>query len=91
MIEFERTFLDSSFFIYHIEDDPRFAPATAQYALNALAKHKTLLTSVISVMEFSSKPYAINRYDLIERFRGFLHEFRIVAYEIDWVLADKAA
>ncbi len=90
-IDFERTFLDSSFFIYHIEDEPRFAPATAHYALNALAKHKTLLTSVVSVMEFCSKPYAINRYDLIERFRAFLHEFKIPTYEIDWVIADGAA
>jgi predicted nucleic acid-binding protein len=90
MIDFERTFLDSSFFIYHIEDDPRFAATTAKYALNALAKERMLCTSVVSVMEFSTKPLAIARHDLLDKFKDFLREFKITACEIDLVCANKA-
>jgi predicted nucleic acid-binding protein len=91
MTDFEKSFLDTSFFIYHIEKDKRYAPATRAFLISARTKRSVLCTSVVSVMEFSVKPHVKNDKELLDRFRNFLLVFPVFPYDINFDIADRAA
>lgn len=91
MIDFEHAFLDSSFFIYHLEKNSSYAETTTAFLYHSQEKNKRLSTSVISALEYSVKPYEINNPKLIRGFQDFLLENDIPVYNIDYEVADNAA
>ncbi|MBI4367442.1 MAG: type II toxin-antitoxin system VapC family toxin [Deltaproteobacteria bacterium] len=61
---YRRVYLDTSIFIYHLEDHPRFAPLT-QVVFDRLERGRCHgVTSTLTILELNVRPYAVDRSDL---------------------------
>jgi predicted nucleic acid-binding protein len=68
MIESRSTFLDTSPFIYWLENHPVFYPKIERYITEAVLSETRLVTSVLTYMEYSVRPQEVGRRDLIDSF-----------------------
>ena len=85
-----KTFIDTSPFIYLIENNPQFAAKTRKFIMDAVINNEELITSVITIMEFGVIPQKKGRQDLILKFEDFLKIMNISIEEIDQEMARKA-
>ena len=73
-----KTFIDTSPFIYLIENNPQFAAKARQFIMDAVSNNEELITSVITLMEFGVMPQKKGRQDLILKFEEFLKIMNIL-------------
>ena len=85
-----KTFIDTSPFIYLIENNPQFATKARKFILDAVINNEELITSVITLMEFGVMPQKKGRQDLILKFEDFLKIMNISIEDIDQGMAKKA-
>lgn len=90
-IEFKKLFLDTSVFIYLIEDHPVYASKVANLLEYSQRHQVALATSTITYMEFCVKPYEQNKHDVIDRFKELLIDLDLSLYTINVEIADIAA
>ncbi len=84
--------LDSSIFIYHLEDHPRYAPLT-EIIFNALEKGTNEgITSYLTLVEILTKPKADGLSEVAHDYEFYLTTFpNLTFYEIGLEIARKAA
>ena len=85
-----KTFIDTSPFIYLVENNPVFVDRIRSFFIDALNDDHGLITSVITIMEFNVMPQRKGRHELILQFEEFLHMMNISVEEIDQKVAEAA-
>lgn len=85
-----KTFIDTSPFIYLIENNPQFADKARKFIMDAVINNEELITSVITLMEFGVMPQKRGRQDLILKFEDFLKIMNISIEDIGQNMARKA-
>lgn len=78
-----KIFVDTAPFIYLIENHPIFAEKVKNAITSAIVNGDTLVTSVITYMEFGVKPEQENRREVIERFEELLSRLNIKILVVD--------
>lgn len=91
MTEFKKVFLDTSPFIYYLENNPQYHKRVKEFLAHCYAAEKELITSVITVAEYCVYPYRTDHDELIQKFYLFLEDMDIDIVSIDKELAQKAA
>jgi len=84
--------LDSSIFIYHFEDHPRYSPLT-EIIFNALERGANKgITSYLTLMEILAKPKAEGLLHVVRDYEYYLTTFpNLTFYEIGLEAAQKAS
>ena len=84
--------LDSSIFIYHLEDHPRYAPLT-EIIFDALEEGmNTGITSYLTLMEITTKPKAKGLPQVARDYEYYLTTFpNLTFYEMGLEIARKAS
>ncbi len=84
--------LDTSIFIYHLEAHPIYLPLT-QIVLSGVEAGKwTGITSTITLMEISVRPYQLGRQDIARKYEALLVNFpSLIVADIDREVARWAA
>ena len=85
-----KTFIDTSPFIYLVENHPEFADQVRAFILEAVSNNEGLVTSVITLMEFGVMPERKGRQELILQFEEFLQMMNISIEVIDQRIAETA-
>lgn len=69
-------FLDSSCFIYLLEDHPKYAPKTSEIFDDVSLGKLRAFSSIIALTEVLTKPYQMNDKNLISRYLEFFNELQ---------------
>ncbi|HMO40421.1 MAG TPA: PIN domain-containing protein [Saprospiraceae bacterium] len=86
-----KIFIDTAPFIYMAEAHPVYAERTKKFIAFAFANQDSLLTSVISLMEFSVKPERDHKTKSIAKLRSTWNRLNVQMLSIDESIAQKAA
>jgi len=84
--------LDTAIFIYHFEAHPRYLPLTTA-ALSGVAQgERQGVTSVITLMELTVRPYQLERPAVAQHYEALLSHFpHLVMVDVDRAVARRAA
>jgi predicted nucleic acid-binding protein len=85
-----RKFIDTAPFIYLIENHPIFADEVINLFAESTINGDSLMTSVITLMEFGVKPEREGRQDIIAKFEELLARLNIEITQVDERIAKKA-
>ena len=88
---FKTAFIDTALFIYLLEAHPNFADPTERFLASCYARKVRLVTSVITHLEFSVKPYKDGRLDVIDDFQALLKDAAFVVATVGLPDCDVAA
>lgn len=91
MIGFNKVFVDTAPFIYLIEKSDLYLQTMEEFFNYCLDNDKMILTSVITVEEYSVMPYRDNNTKLVSDFYGLISATDTEVLCIDEKTADKAA
>jgi predicted nucleic acid-binding protein len=84
--------LDTSIFIYHLEAHPRYQPLTQELLAGVQAGRQTAVTSVITVMELTVRPWQLGRSAVAREYEALLVHFpNLVLADVTRVVARRAA
>ena len=78
-----KIFIDTAPFIYLIENHPQFANKLKKAITEAIVNGDSIVTSVVTYMEFGVKPERDNRQDLIRKFDELINKLNIEVLVID--------
>lgn len=85
-----KIFVDTAPFIYLMENHPKFAKKIRKAITEAIVNGDTLVTSVVTYMEFGVKPEREKRQDVIRKFDDLLSKLNIRILVIDKEAGQKA-
>lgn len=91
MIEYSKVFIDTTPFIYFLDNDVNFGKKTKEIFEEIIRNQKTMASSVISAMEYLVYPYRTDNLEKINAFHEFTRDCEIPLYEIDMEIAKQAA
>ena len=84
--------LDTSVFIYHLEAHPRYQPLTQELLADVQAGRQTAVTSVITVMELTVRPWQLGRSAVAREYEALLVHFpNLVLADVTRAVARRAA
>ncbi len=86
-----KIFIDTAPFIYLAEEHPIYAEKTKKFIATAFADQNSLLTSVITLMEFSVKPERDHKTESITKLRSTWNRLHLQLLNIDEPIALLAA
>lgn len=89
MTEFKRIFLDTSPFMYYLENNELYYPAMKKFWKEY--GNYDYITSAVTVTEYLIYPYQQNDSKLINAFYAFVDGMDIEIKSIDKAIAEKAA
>ena len=84
-------YFDTAPFIYLVEGHPVFAAPVAELLSEGAAVGTTFYTSVLAVMEFSVRPYQMNRPDILQELAALLQQLAFTIQPITLPIAQQAA
>ena len=91
MTEFNRAFVDTCVFIYYLERNPNCFETVKEFFSYSYENSNELVTSAVTIAEYSIIPYRNNDLNLIADFNRFLSDMAIHVADVDRAVADKAA
>ena len=91
MTEFDKVFIDTAPYIYLLERNDTFFEKTEDFFVYCIDSQKKLVTSTVTVEEFSVGPYKNDDKKLIDDFHSFLLDTFTTVLNIDESIADEAA
>lgn len=91
MIEFNKVFIDTSPFIYYLEQNPQYHDKVKSFFMQCNEKDIKIVTSAITVEEYCVFPYRNHNIDLIQKFEAFIEDMDIDVISIDKEIAGQAA
>ena len=84
--------LDTSVFIYHLEAHPRYQPLTQELLAGIQTGRQTAVTSVITVMELTVRPWQLGRPAVAREYEARLVHFpNLVLADVSRDVARRAA
>ena len=91
MTEFESAFIDTSPFIYYIEKSDLYFEKVKEWFSDCYEQEKKLVTSPITVEEYSVYHLKNRKFEYIYAFRAFLEDMEFVFNNVDFDTAFLAA
>lgn len=91
MTDFKRVYVDTSPFIYYLENSALYMDKMKHFFEICLDKNIQIVTSVITVEEYLVFPYASGKMEFIENFKRFIEYMNINVINIDSRIAEQAA
>ena len=91
MTDFKRVYVDTSPFIYYLENSALYMDKMKHFFEICLDKNIQIVTSVITVEEYLVFPYASGKVEFIENFKRFIEYMNINVINIDSRIAEHAA
>jgi predicted nucleic acid-binding protein len=91
MTEYKKYFVDTSIFIYLLEENKKYNDIALGFFDFSLKNNIKLSTSAITYFEFCVKPYEINNFEIIEKFKSLLIDLDIVIYGVSLPISDLAS
>ncbi len=91
MIDSKRVFVDTSLFIYLIENHAQFGQKARLFLNDCLRRRVYLVSSTLTYMEFCVKPYREKHEEIIKRFDEMLIGSGIQLIDMNKMIADQAA
>ena len=91
MIEYNKVFIDTSPFIYYLENNPSYVERLKTFFADCLKNKIVLVTSTITLEEYLVYPFKNNDNKMIENFLSFLSAVNIKIVNIDNRIAVNAA
>ena len=91
MTDFKRVYVDTSPFIYYLENSALYMDKMKHFFEICLDKNIQIVTSVITVEEYLVFPYASGKVEFIENFKRFIEYMNINVINIDSRIAEQAA
>jgi predicted nucleic acid-binding protein len=67
--------LDTSIFVYHLEAHPRYQPLTQELLARVQAGRQTAVTSTVTVMELTVRPWQVGRPAVAREYEALLVHF----------------
>jgi predicted nucleic acid-binding protein len=67
--------LDTGIFIYHLEAHPRYQPLTQELLARVQAGRQTAVTSTVTVMELTVRPWQVGRPAVAREYEALLVHF----------------
>jgi predicted nucleic acid-binding protein len=67
--------LDTNIFIYHLEAHPRYQPLTQELLAGIQAGRQTAITSTVTVMELTVRPWQLGRPAVAREYEALLAHF----------------
>ena len=84
--------IDTSIFIYHLEDHPRYIPLTQLLFAQVEAGEISGITSTITLMEITVRPYQLKREEIARKYEALLVNFpNLQIVDINRDIARRAA
>jgi len=84
--------LDTSVFIYHLEAHPRYQPLTQELLAGIQAGRHMAVTSVVTVMELTVRPWQLGRSAVAREYEALLVHFpNLVLADVTRDVARRAA
>ncbi|WP_020605940.1 type II toxin-antitoxin system VapC family toxin [Spirosoma spitsbergense] len=87
---FKSAFFDTAPFIYLIEGHIQFAPIVRDIFVYCQSHSVQLTTSVLTTLEFKTKPLRNNRTDVVNAFDSLLADLQIMIVPITTQVVEKA-
>ena len=91
MTDFKRVYVDTSPFIYYLENSALYMDKMKHFFELCLDKNIQIVTSVITVEEYLVFPYASGKVEFIENFKRFIEYMNINVINIDSRIAEQVA
>ena len=91
MTDFKRVYVDTSPFIYYLENSALYMDKMKHFFEICLDKNIQIVTSVITVEEYLVFPYASGKVEFIENFKRFIEYMNINVINIDSRIAEQVA
>lgn len=91
MKDFELIFIDTSPFIYIIEDNKSFSAKVEEFLAESFAEEALFVTSVITVSEFEVKPKKLNNTQALRNFRELLEKFYFKIFDVTLEVAERSS
>ncbi len=89
--DFRRAFIDTALFIYLLEEQPNFSDRAEDFLNFCYVNKVSLVTSIITYLEFCVKPYREQRLDLIDDYHGLINDADIFVTTLTLLDCDQAA
>lgn len=84
-------FIDTALFIYLLEEQGDFTDLSEFFLRVCYARNVRLVTSILTYLEFSVKPYREERHDLIDDYNSLLSEANFFVTTVTLPDCDQAA
>ncbi len=89
--EYKNFFIDTSLFIYLLEDYKEYSSQVLEVFNYCILYEVKFVTSIITYMEFTVKPYREKKYIIIDEFKNLLFDLNAELVNINLDIADRAA
>jgi len=84
--------VDTSIFIYHIEAHPTYLPLTSELLGGVEENQRTAVTSTITLMELTVRPWQLDRPNVAREYEVFLAHFpNLILVDVTRDIARRAA
>lgn len=91
MTDFKRVYVDTSPFIYYLENSALYRDRIKRFFEMCLENSIEIVTSTITIEEYLVFPFASGRMELADNFKRFIAYMNIQVIEIDCEIAEQAA
>jgi predicted nucleic acid-binding protein len=91
MTVLDPVFLDTSPFIYLVENDVRYAQVVADFLAIEFSQENSIITSVLTISEFNVKPIREADKKLLDDFQNTLNRLNTKVFDINLKIANGAA
>ncbi|MCP4399141.1 MAG: type II toxin-antitoxin system VapC family toxin [bacterium] len=88
---FKRAFIDTALFIYLLEEQADFSDLTESFLNFCYANQVSLVTSIITHLEFCVKPYREQRLDVIDDYNSVIDDADTFVTSLTLLECDRAA
>jgi predicted nucleic acid-binding protein len=91
MTEFRRVFIDTSPFIYYLENSKIYKDKIKNFFAMCINENIQIVTSAITVEEYLTFPYKIDNQELIDNFKNFINYMNVEIIDVNFEIAERAA
>ncbi len=91
MTGFKRVYIDTSPFIYYLENNVQYSGMIKRFFETCLHDNIQIITSVITIEEYLVFPYTSGKMELADNFKGFMKYMNIKVINVDAEIAECAA
>lgn len=91
MTGFKRVFVDTSPFIYYLENSSMYLDTVKRFFTKCIEEKIQIVTSVITFEEYLVLPYSNGKMEFADNFKRFIEYMNIEVADIDSEIAEQGA